>query len=168
MFLMLVKSCRALSALYTFTSAVTSTHCPRSLSFCPLLTVHCVISGSFQCDTEICKSALLVLSISDRIILKQRAACLPVCPLLLPWLIKLTEALHIRPQQLLRAFPQYHNQQRTLSISKPVCYCQVFDESRGKIRFVLVNQVKAGKLMAFLSASVLKEGCYSPRYVCSV
>lgn len=59
------------------------------------LTVHCVISGSFQCDTEICKSALLFLSISDRIILKQRVACLPVCPLPLPQLIRLTEELHV-------------------------------------------------------------------------
>lgn len=102
-------SCSASSAFNTFTSAVTSTQRLRSLSVCLLLTVHCVISGSFQCDAEICKSALLVLSISDRIILKQRAACLPVCPLLLPQLIRLTEALHVWPQQLFQAFLQYRN-----------------------------------------------------------
>lgn len=81
-----------------------------SLPTClPLPTVHCVISGSFQCDAEICKSALLVSSTSDRIILKHGAACLPVRPFLLPGLIRLTEAW---PQQLFQAFPQYHIHQK--------------------------------------------------------
>ncbi|MEQ2158005.1 hypothetical protein GOODEAATRI_007689 [Goodea atripinnis] len=41
-----------------------------------LLPVHCVISGSLESTTKICKSAPLVLSISDRIILKQhRGPC---------------------------------------------------------------------------------------------
>lgn len=114
----LAGSCSASSAFNTFTSAVTSIHRSRSLSVCLLLTVHCVIWGSFQCDVEICKSALLVLSISDRIILKQHAACLPVCPLLLPQLIRLTEALPIWPQQLFQAFPQYHDQTKQAVIQK--------------------------------------------------
>lgn len=94
-----------------------------------LLTVHCVISGSFQCETEICKSALLFLSISDRIILKQRAACLPVCPLLLPQLIRLTEALHIWPQQLFQAFLRYHDRPNTLSIRKPAAFVKYLIKS---------------------------------------
>ena len=131
----------ASSAFNTFTSAVTSIQRLRSLSVCLLLTVHCVISGSFQCDAEICKSALLVLSISDRIILKQRAACLPVCPLLLPQLIRLTEALHIWPQQLFQAFLQYHIQQNRLSVRKPVCCCQAFNKNQrwGVTKYIYYN-----------------------------
>lgn len=100
----------------------TSTHHRRSPSLpacLPPLSVHRVISGSFQCDAEICKSALLVFSTSDRIILKHGAACLPVRPFLLPGLIRLTQA---RPQQLFQAFPQYHVQQKGChSENRQVC-----------------------------------------------
>ncbi len=129
---MLVSSCSSSSAFNAITSAVTSIHRPRSLSvrpsLCLLLTVHCVISGSFQCDAEMCKSALLVLSISDRIILKQRAACLPVGPLLVPQLIRLTEsAACLTPA----AFPGLssisHATKQT--VKKPACCCQIFNKS---------------------------------------
>lgn len=106
--------------IYLTTSTSTHRWSP-SLSACLLLlTVHCVISGSFQCNAEICKSALLVFSTSDRIILKHDAACLPVASFLLPRIIRLTEVQHIWPQQLFQAFPHYDIHKKK-AVSQKTC-----------------------------------------------
>lgn len=135
-------------------------HPPPEVSVSLLLTVRCVISGSFQCDVEICESALLVLSISDRIILKQRAACLPACLFLLPQRIRLTEALHVWPQQLFPAFLQHHIQQKKPSIWKPVTSnvnMKSEEESSFKLEVCTVCEGRALRSLLQCHISVLKS-----------